>query len=369
MFWVKVKQDQKALMFKDEKFIKVLNVGKHKIFHLFGGIRIERYPLKEHSISGEMAYNLYKQFPKETEANFNVVALKDNKRAFVKADGHLIDFLHPAEVRLYWKELDIEVIEIDVFENFRANEDEAKLLELFSILPKDVAKYKIPEQYKGYLFVNSKFEEVLESGKYFFYTNYNEVEVKLVDCKVNELEVNSQELLTNDKVTIRCNLTAHYKVVDGIKFLQSVSEPTAYIYKQLQFAAREHFGKLNIDEVLSNQHTFSDEIKDNFIKKCQELGVEVEGIYIKDIILPGEMREIFNQVIQATKKAEANNIKRREETAATRSLLNTAKLMKDNPTLQRLKELETLEKITTQIDTLNVYGGLEKVMNGLVKID
>jgi hypothetical protein len=66
--------------------------------------------------------------------------------------------------------------------------------------------------------------------------------------------------------------------------------------------------------------------------------------------------------------AEANLIKRQEETQATRSLHNTAKVMEGNPILLRLKELEALEKITARINTLNVYGGLDSVMNGMVRL-
>ena len=64
----------------------------------------------------------------------------------------------------------------------------------------------------------------------------------------------------------------------------------------------------------------------------------------------------------------ANLIKRREETAATRSLLNTARLMDENPTLLRLKELETLEKVTEKVDKLTVFGGLDGVLKDVVRI-
>jgi hypothetical protein len=73
-------------------------------------------------------------------------------------------------------------------------------------------------------------------------------------------------------------------------------------------------------------------------------------------------------VVEAEKAAQANVIRRREETAATRSLLNTAKVMEDNPVALRLKELETLEKVTEKIDKLHVYGGLDGVLKDLVKI-
>jgi regulator of protease activity HflC (stomatin/prohibitin superfamily) len=88
----------------------------------------------------------------------------------------------------------------------------------------------------------------------------------------------------------------------------------------------------------------------------------VGAIALKDIILPGEIRDILNQVTAAEKQAQANLIRRREETAATRSLLNTAKLMEDNPLLVRLKELETLEKIADKVEKFTVVGGLNELL-------
>ena len=99
-----------------------------------------------------------------------------------------------------------------------------------------------------------------------------------------------------------------------------------------------------------------------------ELGIEVQSVGVKDIILPGDMKTILSKVVEAEKVAQANLIKRREETAATRSLLNTAKVMEDNPTALRLKELEVLEKVTEKIGNISVYGGLEGLLKELVKI-
>ena len=97
-------------------------------------------------------------------------------------------------------------------------------------------------------------------------------------------------------------------------------------------------------------------------------GLELGSIGVKDIILPGEMKAILNRVVEAEKEAQANLIRRREETAATRSLHNTAKMLEQSPVLLRLKELETLERVTERIDKLTVFGGLDAVLNQLVKI-
>jgi len=95
----------------------------------------------------------------------------------------------------------------------------------------------------------------------------------------------------------------------------------------------------------------------------------MKSVGVKDVILPGDMKDILNQVVQAEKAAQANIIKRREETAATRALLNTARLMEENPVLLRLKELEALEKITEKVDKLTVFGGLDGVLQDMVKIN
>ena len=89
---------------------------------------------------------------------------------------------------------------------------------------------------------------------------------------------------------------------------------------------------------------------------------------MKDIILPGEMREILNTVVLAEKEAEAGVIRRREEAAETRVLLNTAKVMADNPAMMRLKELEALESISAKVDTLTVHSGTKGLMQDLVSL-
>ena len=77
------------------------------------------------------------------------------------------------------------------------------------------------------------------------------------------------------------------------------------------------------------------------------------------------MKTILNQVIEAEKRAAANVILRREETAATRSLANTARVIADHPVLLRLKELEAIKDIAERIDEVRLVvgsDGLEKLL-------
>src|SRR5260370_36647746 len=97
------------------------------------------------------------------------------------------------------------------------------------------------------------------------------------------------------------------------------------------------------------------------------IGLEVVSVGIRDIILPGEMKDLLNKVTEAKKAAEANLIVRREETAAMRSQANTAKLLQDNPTLMRLRELEVLEKVAATAK-LNVVLGDKGLTERIVNV-
>ena len=128
------------------------------------------------------------------------------------------------------------------------------------------------------------------------------------------------------------------------------------MYSYIQLVIRELVGNYKLDEILEQKSKISEEIYEKLKKRETELYVEFLSSGIKDIILPGEIRDIMNTVLVAEKTAQANVITRREEVASTRSLLNTAKLMEENKTLYKLKELEYLEKICTKVGEISVNG-------------
>jgi hypothetical protein len=61
-----------------------------------------------------------------------------------------------------------------------------------------------------------------------------------------------------------------------------------------------------------------------------------------------------------------------QETAATRSLLNTAKPMEDNPLLLRLKELKSLERLVEKVGRIDLHAGegqgLDVLLNKLMRL-
>ncbi|CAA6821331.1 MAG: Unknown protein [uncultured Sulfurovum sp.] len=359
---------KKAFIYVDETLESIVNTGKHYFYIDFYTIDVLEYNTEDKELLIRDKEMLYKKYPALIESVCTVIKLEEDERAYLWINDKFTDLLEVGAFKFYWKEHTVKIEKVNVKETYIINNKHLLELEKLEKSYVNVKKMLVKEYSEGYLYVNEKFESITSEGKHYFYTDFYDINLEAIDMRIKELEINNQELLSSDKVTLRCNLTMYYKITNGQSYLASVDASKEYLYKQLQFAVREYLGAMSIDEILSKQHTLSDEVLEKFYVSCEKIGVKVDGVYIKDIILPGEMREIFNQVIEASKRAEANNIQRREETAATRSLLNTAKLMNDNPALARLKELEALEKITQTIGTLNVYGGLDGVMNGLVDL-
>ena len=124
-----------------------------------------------------------------------------------------------------------------------------------------------------------------------------------------------------------------------------------------------------MDALLENKGAIDRSVAQYIRAKIADYGIEVDSVGVKDIILPGEIKTILSKVVEAEKVAQANVVRRREETAATRSMLNTAKVMEDNPVALRLKELEVLERISEKIDRIQVNGSLDSILNQLVQIN
>ena len=207
------------------------------------------------------------------------------------------------------------------------------------------------------LMVNGVMHAKLEPGQYFFWQNSNAIVPLKADTRQLAIEINGQELLSKDKVQLRINAILQYKIVDFEQFLLENKDADRQLYILVQLALRSHVGQLTFDELMDNKEQIAVAVQDETTQKAAALGIQITGLGVKDIILPGDIRDIMNQVLIAEKRAQANVITRREETASTRSLLNTAKLMEENAMLLKLKEMEYVEKIAEKVNTITLAGG------------
>lgn len=208
----------------------------------------------------------------------------------------------------------------------------------------------------GLLYYDNRLEKHLGPGTYYFWNYGAEVSCRIFNMKRQQLEISGQEVLTADKVTIRLNIVCTYRITDPERLSSQLEDASSQLYSLAQLTIREYVGRFRLDELLAQKVEIGGQILEQIRGHQNELCMEILGGGIKDIILPGEIRDIMNTVLLAEKKAQANVIMRREEVASTRSLLNTARMMEENKTLYKLKELEYLEKICDKVGTISLNG-------------
>jgi hypothetical protein len=347
---VKINAYQIGLVFKNGVYQRILKEGNYWLW------------FSENAV----VYDLAKPFYATIELNIllqdaalaealHIVEVKDNEIALQYENGLLKQVLTAGRYAFWKGIINYEFVladtsKIDITENISRTTLQNKLVVPY------VRMYSVESYENAVLFVDGKYAQTLASGVYYWWKNNITVLVGKADTRMQQIEINGQEILTKDKAALRINGYAQYKVMDIEKALLQNKDYERQLYVAFQLALREYIGALGFDELLEKKDNMVPFILEAVKTAAIDLGVVVNGFGIRDIILPGDVKDIMNKVLVAEKTAQANTIMRREETASTRSLLNTAKLMEDNAMLWKLKEMEYVEKIADKISNISVSG-------------
>jgi archaellum component FlaF (FlaF/FlaG flagellin family) len=341
---------QVGLVFKNGKLIDVLQEGT---FWILGSKKVLIYEMNQSFVAPiELTILLQNE---QLASMLELVEVADNEIALYFANGIFKEVLGTGRFAFWKGYSEKRFVKADLSKVNITEQIPVTLLENVKVRP-FTRKFQVLNFEKALLFVNGSFVKELTSGTYYFWNNAISVEVKTADVRKQQMEISGQELLTKDKAALRINFFVSYQVVDVLKALVNNKEFEKQLYVAMQLALRAFVGGFTLDELLNRKDTISKEILEQVTGKINDLGLTVSDAGIRDIILPGDMKEIMNQVLVAEKKAQANSIMRREETAAMRSMLNTAKLMEENEMLWKLKEMEYVEKIADKIGEITISG-------------
>lgn len=365
---VLISEGERAVWLYKGEVRGILGVGEHALPNRDGSMVLERQKLSQMVFLSNYEQAVLEKLPEDVARHLTIVRTGENEIAVIERDGMLNTVLGTDAKLVLWAEAGPwKAVTVDIADSAQVD---GKLLKRLLKAGKvqQVTMVEVDEGKTALVSIDGQLTDQLGPGVYGYWNAGRKIGVKLVDLTRQSLDVTGQEVLTRDRVSLRINLAAEYRVVDPVKAVASVKDFADALYRALQYAFRKTLGAKTLDQILENKVTVDAEAADKVRSDMAAIGIEVSEIALKDVILPGEMREILNQVVAAQKEAEANIIRRREETNATRSLLNTAKVMAENPVMLRLKELEALESIASKVDKLTVYNGTSGLMNDLVKL-
>ncbi|MBA4029417.1 MAG: peptidase [Planctomyces sp.] len=352
-----------GLVFRDGEFRGLLTTGKHRYFDPFNRVKVDIVSQRDPWLVHEKLDLIVKSGALADRAV--VLELKDHERALVWINDRFSHIL-PAGQYAYWtgqKNVRIEVVDI---RPVRFVHDQFKVIVRSALSNRVLDVCTVQRDRVGVLFIDGRYVDTLQPGEYAFWKGPADAKLVEVDLRETMVDVGGQEIMTADKVTLRVNAVVTYKVIDARKAISQTDDLRQALYRDTQLVLRGVVGARELDVFLTDKDAVAKEIEENVRRRAGELGLEIASVGIRDVILPGDMKDLMNKVTEARKAAEANLIARREETAAIRSQANTAKLLADSPTLMRLRELEVLEKIASA-GKLNIVLGdkglADKVVN------
>lgn len=370
-----IAQHERGVYLEDRSIVKILEPGIYRVFDLLGRVAVEVQNLTVAEFNHPYSDVLVKENRELINKYFQLIELGEYEVGLVYKNGKLSGVLAPGTRQLYWKGLvDVKVEVQNIEQDFAVEKSKVGLIAhaRANAIPTGVINYvyisEVADNHIGLLIVDGELMQSLKPGLYVYWKFNRSVKVEQVELRMQVMEVQGQEILTKDKVSLRINLAAQYQITDALTARSKLVNMAGYVYRELQFALRHVVGTRTLDTLLGDKDSLDKVIFNAVKEKIAEFGIKLRSVGVKDVILPGDMKNILNQVVEAEKVAQANVIKRREETSATRSLLNTARLMDDNPTLMRLKELEVLVKVTEKVDKLTVFGGLDGILKDTVRI-
>lgn len=352
-----------GLVFKNGDFERVITQGTYWIVPFR---KVLKYDLSK---------PFYAPVPQE-------LLLKDEKLATLLhkvevADGNIVVVLESGNFKqvlapgryLFWNSLvNYEFITADLT---KIEITEALKKSVLVKLASYIRVFEVAAYEKAVILIDDAYKGLLDCGTYRYWKNDTTIKVAKADMRQLQLEIAGQELLTKDKAAVRINFYTQYRVTDVEKALLENKEYEKQLYIAMQLVLRAYVGMYTLDELLEQKESIASAVFKDVQNEADKLGVVILNCGIRDVILTGEMKEIMNQVLVAHKKAQANSITRREETASTRSLLNTAKLMEENEMLFKLKEMEYVEKIAEKIGeiTVNGNGGMVKQLREIFSVN
>lgn len=361
---MKILPHERGLLFREGDLVAVLHPGVHWRFDPLLKLRLQVVTPRDPWLVHKDLDLIVKSGLLGSEAI--VADLRDGERALVWIDGRFARILDAGLYALWTTEHDVrvEIVNARAMQLVHAelpaivrSPGATALLEVVHVGPGHAAPW----------FRDGAYQATLEPGTYAFWRGVGKMHYNDVDLRELVLDVSGQDIMTADKVTLRLNALVSYRITDPLRSVTEVDGAAQALYRAAQLALREAVGTKDLDTLLAHKESLANELSERIRPRAAELGATIVAAGVRDIILPGDMRDLMNKVTEARKAAEASLITRREETAAMRMQANTAKILESSPTLMKLKELEVLEKVAHKAN-LTVVLGNEGLSDRVVKL-
>ena len=177
---------------------------------------------------------------------------------------------------------------------------------------------------------------------------------KKVDLRTRTIDVESQESITKDSVTVKVNAVVWLKIVDPIKSVVAVADFYSAAYQVALTSLRNIIGQHYLDEVLKERDKINTALQLVVDAATEPWGVKVEMAEMKDVEIPVQMQRAMAQEAQATREKRARIIKAEAEQEAAAKLAEAAVIIAANPLALELRRMQMITEVGAEQNTTTI---------------
>lgn len=176
-----------------------------------------------------------------------------------------------------------------------------------------------------------------------------------VDLRIITLDVPSQDVISQDNVTVRVNAVLYFRVVDPERAVIQVENYHQATSQLAQTTLRSVLGKHDLDEMLSERDKLNNDIQGILDQQTDAWGIKVANVEIKHVDLDESMIRAIARQAEAERERRAKIIHAEGELQAAEKLVQAADMMKDSPAALQLRYLQTMADMSTNGKTSSVF--------------
>jgi regulator of protease activity HflC (stomatin/prohibitin superfamily) len=280
-----------ALYFKSGVYEKILKSGTYAASKKYFKNTFQKIDLREVMVYDETMEKIFDTEP-EMIHDFDIKKVRE-KELLLWYQDDLFKGKCLAGSYLFWNKLKDNYFEIIDLNN--GIEIDEKYLDILDKLEGVYTKYEVKDYEAGLLIIDNQYRKTLKSGVYYFWNGHQKIEVYPIDLRIKQLDMQGEEILTKDRVLLKFNFIAQYRVVDPITNYKEINNVDNQIYIFIQMILRQYVGVNYFEDLLENRIEIGRYVLEKVKKEERKYGIELLDAGIKDIKL-AEMDDLGNSV-------------------------------------------------------------------------
>lgn len=172
--------------------------------------------------------------------------------------------------------------------------------------------------------------------------------IQRVDLRVLTINVDKQEVITKDNVTVNVDAITFFRVISAEAAIIQVEDYIHATSMLAQTTLRSTIGQVELDELLAEREKINKHIQEGIDAQTEPWGIKVVTVEVRDVVLPENMKRAMASQAETERARRAKVINAEGEFQAAEKLVDAAKLIETAPAALQLRFLQTMTEVASE---------------------